>query len=247
MSDNIVYILLSATAVLITLTLHECAHGYMAYKLGDPTARNMGRLTLNPISHIDPIGALCLIFFRFGWAKPVPINPRHFKKPKRDFALTALAGPLSNIIMAFVSAGLYLLLFAALRDVVFSKDFLYQLAKNTLSFIFIFHSVNVGLGVFNLIPVPPLDGSRLLNVILPPKMYFGIMRYERTIYFVLLGWLLLGGYVSSFLLSIPLVASSAPLSFIAELFSLSGILGKLMNLISDLMLSFWQLIPALKL
>ena len=103
-----------------------------------------------------------------------------------------------------------------------TNDFLYQLASNTLSFIFIFHSVNVGLGIFNLIPVPPLDGSRLLNLFLPPKAYFGIMRHERTIYYVLLGWLLLGGYVSSFLLSIPLIASNAILSFIAELFSLSG-------------------------
>lgn len=247
MVGNIAQILLSVVAVLITLTVHEYAHGYTAYKLGDPTAKNLGRLTLNPIPHIDPLGALCMIFFKFGWARPVPINPRYFKKPKRDFALTALAGPLSNIIMAFISAGIYLAVFASLRNIAFTNNFLYQLASNTLSFIFIFHSVNVGLGIFNLIPVPPLDGSRLLNVFLPPKAYFGIMRHERTIYFVLIGWLLLGGYVSSFLLSIPFIASSTPLTFIAELFSLSGILAKLMNLISNLMLSFWQLIPALKL
>lgn len=245
--DNIVYLLLSVAAVLITLTVHEFCHGYAAYRLGDPTAKNQGRLTLNPISHIDPIGAICMIFFKFGWAKPVPIDPRYFRKPKRDFAITALAGPLSNIIMAFLGAGLYLFVYAMLRDVQFTNEFLFKLASNTLSFLFIFHSVNVGLGIFNLIPVPPLDGSRLLGVILPPKQYFGIMRYERTIYFVLIGWLLLGSYVSSFLLSIPFVAANPALSFIAKFFSLSGMLGKLMNLISDAMLAFWQLIPLLKL
>lgn len=247
MNNDIVYFLLSVVAVLITLTVHEFCHGYAAYRLGDPTAKNMGRLTLNPLSHLDPFGAICMVLFKFGWARPVPVNPRYFKNPKRDFAITALAGPLSNIVMAFISAGIYLAVFALFRDVTFHNEFLYSLASNTLSFILIFHSVNIGLGIFNLIPVPPLDGSRLLNVILPPKLYFGIMKYERTIYFVLIGWLLLGGYVSSFLLSFSAVASNPVLSFIARFFSLSGMLGKLMSAISDLMLAFWQLIPALKL
>ena len=97
-------LILSVLAVIIALTVHEFSHGFIAYKLGDDTAKSLGRLTLNPLKHLDPIGALTMIFFRFGWAKPVPINPRNFKKPKRDFALTAVAGPMSNIILAFFSA-----------------------------------------------------------------------------------------------------------------------------------------------
>ena len=101
--NQMVYYVLSALAVLLILTLHEYAHALTAYKLGDPTAKNMGRLTLNPIKHLDPFGAICMIFFHFGWAKPVPINARYFKNPKRDFALTARAGPLSNMFFAFIS------------------------------------------------------------------------------------------------------------------------------------------------
>ena len=99
-------ILIRVPIVLICLVVHEVSHGYMAMKLGDPTARNLGRLTLNPLKHLDPIGAICMLFFRFGWAKPVPINTRYFKKPRRDMALTALAGPVSNFIMAF--AGVFI-------------------------------------------------------------------------------------------------------------------------------------------
>lgn len=239
-------LVLSALATLVILTIHECAHAYTAYKLGDSTAKNLGRLSLNPLKHLDPIGALCMVFFHFGWAKPVPINARNFKKPKRDFAITALAGPLINLICAFFSAFLYLFIFALLRDVKFGSDFLLSLVNNTLNFIAIFHLINVGIGIFNLIPIPPLDGSRLLNVILPPKQYFGIMRYERYIYFGVIGWLLLGDYVKRALLSIPLIAANPVLSFISGIFSLTDILGSLFTLISEGMLNFWQLIPFLK-
>ena len=175
------YVLL-ALAVLITLSVHEFSHGYIAYRLGDNTAKNLGRLTINPIKHIDPIGALCMLVFRFGWAKPVPINMRAFKNPRRDFALTALAGPVSNLILAFVSGFIYLLILVLCRDVMFvEKNLAYHLLSNTLSFFFIFHSVNVGICIFNLIPVPPLDGSRLMTALLPPKLYYKIMRNERYI------------------------------------------------------------------
>ena len=99
-TDTLIQFLFVVPCVLIALTFHEFAHGYMAYKLGDPTAKNFGRLTLNPLKHLDPIGTICMIFFHFGWAKPVPINSRYFKKPRRDMALTAAAGPIMNFILA---------------------------------------------------------------------------------------------------------------------------------------------------
>ncbi len=245
-TSYLVSLLFSAIAAIIILAVHEYSHAYAAYKLGDPTARNLGRLTLNPLKHIDPLGAICMIFLHIGWAKPVPINARNFKNPKRDFAITALAGPLSNLIMAFISAFMYLLSYALLRDVTFTNEFLFGLASNTLNFIYIFHIVNVGIAIFNLLPVPPLDGSRLLTVILPPKMYFGIMKYERTIYYVLLGWLILGGALSSFLLSQEIVAANPVLSTIAYYISLSNILGVIIDAVSSLMFKLFMLIPFLK-
>lgn len=243
--NYLVSILFSALAALITLTVHEYCHAYAAYKLGDPTAKNLGRLTLNPIKHIDPIGALCMVFFHFGWAKPVPINSRNFEKPRRDFAITALAGPLSNLILAIITAFIYLLSYTILRDVRFDSSFLLGLAQNTLDFLYIFHIVNVGIAIFNLIPVPPLDGSRILNIILPEKVYFGIMKYERVIYYVLLGWLLLGGAASRYLLSLPVIAANPTLSFIAEYISLSNILGAAIDGVSSLIFKLFRLIPFL--
>ena len=243
---NIEELIFSALATLIILSIHEFAHAYAAHRLGDNTAKNLGRLSLNPIKHLDPIGAICMVLFHFGWAKPVPINARNFKNPKRDFAITALAGPTVNLICAFFSAFLYLLTFALLRGVTFESKFLLSLAENTLLFLYLFHLINIGLGIFNLVPIPPLDGSRLLTVILPTKTYFKIMKYERNIYFAVIGWLLLGDYAKHALLSIPLVASNQILSFIASIFSLTDILAKLFSFVSGAMLDFWQLIPYLK-
>ncbi len=248
---NVQYItelVLTALAVLITLTVHEYCHGYAAYKLGDNTAKNFGRLTLNPIHHIDPIGAICMLFFHIGWAKPVPINSRNFKNPKRDFAITALAGPLSNLIMAFIFSGLYLLAFALLRDINFAgHTVLFNIAKNALLFLSIMFNVNIGLAIFNLIPIPPLDGSRILNVVLPPKAYFGIMKYEKQIYYGLLAWLLLGDFIVSGIRSIPIVSAVPLLNSLASVFSLSELLSYAINFVAGLFLDFWQLIPFLTL
>ena len=240
---KILYYALSALAVLIVLTIHEYSHAYAAYKLGDPTAKNVGRLTLNPIKHIDPFGALCMLLFHFGWARPVPINPRNFKNPKRGFAISAMAGPLSNLVMAFISAFVHLLTYALLRDVKFTSEFTYNIAQNTLDFIYVFHIINVGIAVFNLLPVPPLDGSRLLNAILPTRAYFKVMRYERQIYFGLLAWLLLGDFVKRALLSVPFIGSNAVLARIAGIFSLNDILGSIIEFIYFKILDFWYLIP----
>ena len=242
--DRLVYYLLSAVAALIALTVHEYCHGYAAYRLGDNTAKNMGRLTLNPIKHIDPYGAICMVLFHVGWAKPVPVNARNFKDPKKGFAITAAAGPASNLILGFFSALIYLVVFALVRDLTFtSKTFGYLLISNTLSFLYIFHSINIGLGLFNLLPIPPFDGSRLLNVFLPPKTYFAIMKYERQIYIGVLVWLLLGNYVAGFIRNI---VGGGILYWLAGIFSLSGMLSTVIGWVSELMMNFWQLIPFLK-
>lgn len=241
--QNISYYVISALVVLITLTVHEYAHAYAAYKMGDHTAKNLGRLTLNPIKHLDPIGALCMILFHFGWAKPVPINARNFKNPRRGFAITALAGPSVNLIIAFFTAPVYLLLYSWLSQVVFESKFLFNVAENTLIFLYLFHIINLGIAIFNLIPVPPLDGSRILGLLLPPRQYFAIMRHERTIYFVLLGWLVIGDFVSDILLSLPFIAANPILSVFAGIISLSNLLGYAIDGLSWLMCSFWELLP----
>lgn len=244
MFNDFTTIIITALAALVALTVHEFSHGYAAYKLGDNTARSLGRLTLNPLRHIDPFGALCMIFFHFGWAKPVPINARNFKNPKRDFAITAMAGPLSNVILGFISALLYLLSYRLLVAVAtgMGEGFLYNFAYNLTLFCLYFHTLNVGLGIFNLIPIPPFDGSRILNVILPARIYFKVMRYERYIYWGVVAWLLLGGYVYSALMSIGFIAASPVLSTLARVFSLSGMISDATGALSRLMLKFWELI-----
>lgn len=238
--------LYSALAALIALTVHEYSHGYAAYRLGDPTAKVMGRLSLNPLRHLDPIGALCLVFFHFGWAKPVPINPNNFKKPKRDFALTALAGPVSNFVLSFFSAFFYLLCFTFFSAITFPNAGMLRVAQNILYFLYAFHLVNLGLALFNLFPLPPLDGSRLLGVILPEKAYFGIMKYERTIYFIMLGWMFFGSAAASLLMAIPGAAEIPALSLIAEILSFSGLFGKLIALVSDGMMKLFALLPFIR-
>ncbi len=243
MINDLVYYVLSALVVLIALTVHEFSHGYAAYKLGDPTAKNMGRLSLNPIRHLDPIGALMLIFFHFGWAKPVPINARYFKKPKRDFAITALAGPMSNLILAFFSALAYLCLALLYKNAEITSEFARSLLLNVILFVQLFHLMNLGLGIFNLLPIPPFDGSRILYSVLPTEAYFAVMRHERKIYYGVLAWLLLGDILAKGLMSLPFAQGSAVIEVIASVLSGSELLGSAVNALSRLMIKFWQLIP----
>lgn len=233
---SIEYYVLSALVVLITLTVHEYSHGYAAYKLGDPTANSLGRLTLNPIKHIDPIGAIFMLFFHIGWAKPVPINPRYFKKPKRDFAITALAGPLSNLILAYISALIFLLIVKLFGDINIQNMFISNLLLYTVLFFQLLHLINIGIALFNLIPIPPLDGSRILNVILPQRIYFGIMKHERKIYLGLVAWIFFGGIASDALLSLPIASTSPVITVIAKCLSFSNIMGYAIDFVSNIML-----------
>ncbi len=192
LTDKIIELLFVVPCVLFALTVHEVSHGYMAYRLGDPTARNMGRLTLNPMKHLDPIGTICMILFHFGWARPVPINTRYFKKPRRDTALTAAAGPISNFIMAFLGVLVQQILLAIFIRHPAESQFAYNMQYAALTLFSYFHILNLSLGLFNLIPMPPLDGSRIFLTFLPAKYYFGIMQYERYIQLGLLLLLWLG-------------------------------------------------------
>jgi len=175
--------LISILSALLCITVHEVSHGLVAYKLGDPTAKAQGRLTLNPIKHIDLFGLLMMIFFRFGWAKPVPVDMRYFKKPKAGMAVTALAGPFSNLILA---AALMLLMYPVAYAVTVGGASL----KAMIDFLQRTAYLSVSLGVFNLIPIPPLDGSKILFSLLPETLYFKLMRYERfgVILLYLLVW-----------------------------------------------------------
>ncbi len=169
--------------VFCTLPVHEYAHALVADKLGDKTARLSGRLTLNPMAHIDILGAIMILFVGFGYAKPVPVNPRNFKNPKNGMALTALAGPFSNILMAVV--------FMFLSNVLslFGNSLFVQAFYVFFSFA---ASINIGLAVFNLIPIPPLDGSRVLELLIPDKYYYKFAQYERYIVIVIFGLIIFG-------------------------------------------------------
>ncbi len=159
LQDFIYWGIVAVPSILIASTVHEYAHGYSAYKLGDPTAKAEGRLTLNPLKHIDPIGALSMLIFRFGWSKPVPINEYNFKKREIYTALTALAGPVSNFILAILTA---------LINHFFVKD-----PNSLIAFLlYTFATINIALGIFNLIPIPPLDGHKIVRGILPKALRY---------------------------------------------------------------------------
>lgn len=162
---------LRLAAVLLCLTVHETCHGLAAYALGDPTARRAHRLSLNPLRHIDWFGLLMMFAVGFGWAKPVPVNPNYFKKPKQGMALTALAGPVSNFLLALLT----LLAARIFCDVAAYSE----TNQRILDFLLMVAVLSIGLGLFNLVPIPPLDGSKVLFAVLPDRAYNQLMRYER--------------------------------------------------------------------
>lgn len=212
--ENMLLFLLSLPTFLIALSVHEAMHGYVAYWQGDPTAKNFGRLSLNPLKHFDLVGFLAMMLCGFGWAKPVPINTRNFRNPRRGMALTALAGPVSNLILSYLGYILMIAvygischvseipaaLYAAYPKITYG-DIFYHCMLNVESlrllsiiglFFWLFSYYNLMLGLFNLLPIPPFDGSRIAGLLLPQKYYFRIMKYERTIMIVVLVLLAIG-------------------------------------------------------
>ena len=184
MSTRATLYLFRALVMLVAIPFHEAAHAYVSWRLGDSTAKDYGRMTLNPVAHFDPLGAICMIAVGVGWAKPVPIRASNFRNPKAGMAISALAGPAANLLLAYVSTAVYKLLAFFLP----AAGVWYWLQL----FFYYMVIVNVTLGVFNLLPVPPFDGSRLALAFLPQRWYFQIMRYERYIFLAMFLLLMMG-------------------------------------------------------
>jgi len=177
---NVIYLI---PAILISLSFHEFSHAFVSYKLGDPTAKNMGRLTLNPFKHLDILGTIMLLVARFGWAKPVPINPMYYRDRRKGVMLVSLAGPLSNVLLAlaFSVPMLYIQAKYGIRGARYfdATSIMYNLSV-------FFYVININLAVFNILPVPPLDGSKILSAVLPPSRYYKLLQYENYIAVVFL-------------------------------------------------------------
>jgi len=221
---NFGLILIQAPVILLSLTIHEYAHGWVANKLGDPTAEQMGRLTLNPIAHLDVLGTILMFVVGFGWAKPVPINPINFKEPKKGTLLVAIAGPLSNLATAIV-AGLIL---SAMIPKMITGELVFTGAYAVIPVIIILALVyGIALAVFNMLPIPPLDGSRVLYAVLPQRELRVYRQFEPYGVLVLFGLFIFGSGVFKYIFY--------PVSLLSELFSgysigeLWGIIGQLMR------------------
>ena len=202
MSYDITQWIIKAPVILFAITIHEYAHGRAALRMGDPTAKAMGRLTLNPLPHIDPLGAICLFVFHFGWAKPVPINPWYFKDIRKDTILVSLAGPFSNLVAAFIT-GLLI------------RDFLlpYNIYCEVLYYMLF---LNIGLGIFNLLPLPPLDGAHVLENILPPASAQKFREFGRYSPVVLIAIVFLDNFAHTGIIRSILIG---PMNFLAHLFA----------------------------
>lgn len=174
-SDYVVNLLLSLPGILMAITFHEMAHGFAADAMGDPTAKNAGRLTLNPLKHIDPLGFLSMVLFRFGWAKPVPVNPMNFRDLKKGTIAVSLAGVATNLLLAFIGMAAFLAVYPLQNEIL----------STILQYVYLY---NIIFAVFNILPIPPLDGSQILIIFLPQKalpVYYKYQRYGMILIFVL--------------------------------------------------------------
>ena len=240
-SLDFVTLLYVIPVVLIALTIHEYAHAWAADKAGDPTPRSLGRLTLNPAKHINPIGAICMVLFGFGWANPVPINSYRFRNPRRDLILVSIAGPVSNLILSLLG-GLIYVVCVKLSITVLTAGFLLSFTISFARFIYLFHLLNLSFCLFNLIPIPPLDGSRLITTLLPARARFWYQTHERQIYMGFLIWMLCGSSIYRFAMSIPMLANNAIASTVLKVLSLTSWLSDIVNWFSSLILRLFALI-----
>ena len=202
MLENLTDYIYIVVAALFAIILHEIAHGLVSTWLGDPTPKRQGRLSLNPLKHLDPIGALCLVFFHFGWAKPVVINPSYYKNKKIGMTLVALAGPIMNFIITIISFIIIGITFAIQYNNNLGYNVVFEIIYNFFSYLAI---LNIGLGVFNLIPIPPLDGSKAIGVILPKGAYEEYMGYQKYGTFFMMGIMLVIYILSFFNIESPIL------------------------------------------
>lgn len=208
--ENLIYLI---PAILIAMTLHELAHGWVSYKFGDPTPKEEGRLSLNPFHHLDPFGTLALLVFGFGWAKPVMVNPQYYKDKKAGMMWTALAGPLTNFVVAFIC----MLIWGILVRISYSAEI--TMPHYLMNLLSVTISLNIGLGVFNLIPIPPLDGSKVLYAILPEEQYFKILQYEQILSLILIA-VLFSGALDGILYSIKSMITSGMMDIVLTIVGL---------------------------
>lgn len=199
MFDNLVRYLYIIPAALIAVVLHELGHAFVSYKLGDPTPKSEGRLTLNPLKHLDMVGIICLIFFGFGWAKPVSIDSSYYKNTKLGITLVGLAGPLVNFILAILSFTFIGVIYIA--EIKLGSNVFLSILNTFFIYLAI---INIGLGVFNLIPIPPLDGSKVIGGILPDKAYNEYMRYQAYGMYFMIGFMIFLFILDSFGLESPI-------------------------------------------
>lgn len=222
---GLITLLISAVAALMCITLHELSHGLAAWRLGDPTAKNAGRLTLNPVRHLDLLGLLMMVVAKVGWAKPVPVDMRYFKHPKQGMALTALAGPAANFLTALAAVGL--------SSVIWHVAAPGRVSLLALCFLSNMALLGVGMGLFNLIPISPLDGSKILFALLPDRTYYTILKYEKYVMGLLVVLVLLGVFDKplSFLMVQCLrglcALTGMPLEWLLYLQDVSAIVGSL--------------------
>jgi Zn-dependent protease len=188
LTNYLMQMLYTLPVLLIAFPIHECSHGLVAYALGDDTAKRQGRITLNPLKHLDPFGTIMLVIAHFGWAKPVPVNPNNFKNRKAGMALVAFAGPISNLIMGFLSLVLFKVFFSSLSGNISTVQYV------ILDFIRYSVIINVGLFIFNLIPIPPLDGSRIIALFLPGKAEDFYYRYGSILQVALIMLIFFGAF-----------------------------------------------------
>ncbi len=183
--NTISQLIIMAPPLLLALTLHEYAHGYVAYRLGDTTARDAGRLTLNPLSHLDPIGTIAFFFIKFGWAKPVPVNPRYFKNPRKDMLWVALAGPVTNLLLA-ISSAIFLKALIGTAALIPNSMMFEAILVPLFNMLVASVWINLVLCIFNFLPIPPLDGSRILTGLLPEDLARTYASFERYGFIVIL-------------------------------------------------------------